>query len=68
VNWEKVFTNTEQIEIAPNNLNYLIGKNNFDDEFRFLLKENPLVDFAQKKFAPVVGTSFHYGVKISAKR
>lgn len=41
VNWEKVFTNTKQIELALNNLNYLIGKDNFDDEFRFLLKENP---------------------------
>ena len=41
VNWEKVFTNTKQIELALNNLNYLIGKDNFDDEFKFLLKENP---------------------------
>ncbi len=43
VNWEKVFTNTKQIELALNSLNYLIGKDNFDDEFRFLLKENPSV-------------------------
>jgi len=41
VNWEKVFTNTKQIEIALNNLNYLIGKDNFDDEFKFLIKETP---------------------------
>ncbi|MCK9266803.1 type II restriction endonuclease [bacterium] len=41
VNWEKVFTNTKQIEIALNNLNYLIGKDDFDKEFKFLLKENP---------------------------
>jgi len=40
VNWEKVFANTKQIEIALNNLNYLIGKDNFDKEFKFLLKEN----------------------------
>lgn len=40
MNWEKVFANTKRIEIALNNLNYLIGKDNFDDEFRFLLKEN----------------------------
>ena len=26
VNWEKVFSNTKQIEIALNNLNYLIGR------------------------------------------
>ncbi|MCX6789071.1 MAG: type II restriction endonuclease [Candidatus Gribaldobacteria bacterium] len=41
VNWEKVFGNTKKIEIALNNLNYLIGKENFDDEFRFLIKQNP---------------------------
>jgi len=43
VNWEKVFTNTKQIEIALNNLNYLIGKDDFDDEFKFLIKENPSI-------------------------
>lgn len=41
VNWEKVLHNTKQIELALNNLNYLIGKENFDKEFKFLLKENP---------------------------
>ena len=41
VNWEKVFTNTKKIELALNNLNYLIGKDDFEKEFRFLLKENP---------------------------
>ncbi len=41
VNWGKVFHNTKQIELALNNFNYLIGKDNFDKEFRFLLKENP---------------------------
>jgi type II restriction enzyme len=41
VNWEKVFKNTRDIEIALNNLNYLIGKDNFDDEFRFLLTRQP---------------------------
>ncbi len=41
VNWEKVFTNTKQIELALNTFNYLIGKDNFDEEFKFLLKENP---------------------------
>jgi type II restriction enzyme len=40
VNWEKVFGNTRKIEVALNNLNYLIGKENFDDEFRFLIKQN----------------------------
>ncbi len=41
VNWDKVFDNTKKIEIALNNLNYLVGKENFDDEFRFLVKQNP---------------------------
>lgn len=41
VNWDKVFNNTKKIEIALNNLNYLIGKEDFDSEFRFLIKENP---------------------------
>lgn len=41
VNWEKVFTNTKKIEIALNNLNYLIGKDDFDKEFKFLIKQNP---------------------------
>ncbi|MDD4352061.1 MAG: type II restriction endonuclease [Candidatus Gracilibacteria bacterium] len=43
VNWEKVFENTKRIELALNNLNYLIGKDNFDEEFRYLVKENPSV-------------------------
>ena len=43
VNWEKVFTNTKQIELTLNNLNYLIGKDDFDKEFKFLLKENPSI-------------------------
>lgn len=41
VNWEKVFKNTRNIEIALNNLNYLIGKDDFDKEFKFLVKQNP---------------------------
>ena len=41
VNWEKVFSNTKKIEIALNNLNYLIGKKDFDKEFKFLVKQNP---------------------------
>lgn len=41
VNWDKVFQNTKKIEIALNNLNYLIGKENFDEEFKLLLEHNP---------------------------
>jgi type II restriction enzyme len=40
VNWEKVFENTKKIELSLNVLNYLIGKEDFDSEFRFLLKQN----------------------------
>jgi len=43
VNWEKVFKNERKTEIALNTLNYLIGKNNFDEEFRALIKHNPEV-------------------------
>lgn len=43
VNWEKVYQNTKKIEIALNNLNYLIGKEDFDNEFRYLLRENPTI-------------------------
>jgi len=43
VNWEKVFRNTKKIEIALNNLNYLIGKKDFDREFKFLIEQNPEV-------------------------
>lgn len=43
VDWDKVFANTKQIELALHNLNYLIGKDNFDEEFKFLLQENPKI-------------------------
>lgn len=43
VNWRKVFSNTREIEITLNLLNYLIGKQNFDEEFTKLVKEHPVV-------------------------
>jgi type II restriction enzyme len=43
VNWEKVFENARKIELYLNVLNYLVGKENFDDEFRYLLRKNPEV-------------------------
>ncbi|MEX1015066.1 MAG: type II restriction endonuclease [Candidatus Paceibacterota bacterium] len=46
VNWEKVLKNTEEIEIHLNTLNYLIGKTDFDKNFRALLKENSQVSRA----------------------
>lgn len=41
VNWDKVFENIKFIEIGLNTLNYLIGKDDFDNEFKNLLRENP---------------------------
>ena len=41
VNWDKVFRNTRQIEIHLNLWNYLLGKPNFDEEFRLLLRQHP---------------------------
>lgn len=41
VNWDKVFENTKKIEISLNVLNYLIGKDDFDKEFKYLIKQNP---------------------------
>ncbi|NES82808.1 MAG: restriction endonuclease [Moorea sp. SIO2B7] len=43
VNWNKVITNFRQIEINLNLLNYLIGKENLESEFRRLLKQYPEV-------------------------
>lgn len=41
VNWDKVFRNTSAIEIELNLLNYLIGKENFEEEFRVLVRKHP---------------------------
>ncbi|MEA2086927.1 MAG: type II restriction endonuclease [Candidatus Caldatribacteriota bacterium] len=41
VNWEKVFSNTKKIEVSLNILNYLIGKDNFEEEFKYLVREHP---------------------------
>lgn len=41
VNWTKVFKNINQIEMGLNLLNYLIGKKDFDREFRALISEHP---------------------------
>lgn len=43
VNWEKIYANLRKIEIALNNLNYLIGKEDFDREFVELIKEEPKI-------------------------
>lgn len=43
VNWEKIYANLRKIEIALNNLNYLIGKEDFDREFVELIREEPKI-------------------------
>lgn len=41
VNWNKVFDNTRGIETTLNLMNYLLGKENFDDEFKYLANKYP---------------------------
>jgi hypothetical protein len=41
VNWKKVFSNSSDLEIALNKLNYLLGKDNLEDEFKKLYASNP---------------------------
>ena len=43
VNWEKVFKNTKALEVNLNIWNYLLGKENFDNEFHNLLSEHPQI-------------------------
>lgn len=43
VNWDKVYSNVRKLEINLNLLNYLIGKENFDEEFKLLIREQPQV-------------------------
>ena len=41
VNWEKVFSNKEELEIILNKLNYLLGKEDLKKEFKKLYDSNP---------------------------
>ena len=41
VNWNKVFTNSSELEIALNKLNYLLGKDDLRSEFYKLYESNP---------------------------
>ncbi len=41
VNWTKVYKNIKESEVNLNILNYLIGKDNFEEEFKFLVKKYP---------------------------
>jgi len=67
VNWSKVMGNIKNFEIDLNILNYLIGKENIEEEFKALLKLQPsisavipaLVACRQKDFQ--ILTSFEHG-------
>ena len=41
VNWDKVFSNSSEMEIILNKLNYLLGKEDLKTEFRRLYESNP---------------------------
>ncbi|KJU86228.1 Type II site-specific deoxyribonuclease [Candidatus Magnetobacterium bavaricum] len=43
VNWAKVFENVRDIEVSLNTMNYLIGKEDIEAEFAFLLKRQPAI-------------------------
>lgn len=43
VNWDKVNTNVKDVEIQLNILNYLVGKENIQDEARYLITKHPEV-------------------------
>ena len=43
VNWNKVLSNFREIEINLNLLNYLVGKNDIEGEFRIILRQYPSV-------------------------
>ncbi len=69
VNWEKVLKNTRNIEIALNKFNYLIGKDNFDEEFRYLIKQDPgLVKVIPALVVRSGNTSLFYKVLVDYKQ
>jgi len=41
VNWKKVFANKNELELILNKLNYLLGKDNLETEFKYLFRSNP---------------------------
>jgi type II restriction enzyme len=43
INWKKVIGNTKDLEVDLNILNYLIGKDNIEKEFSYLLKKHPQI-------------------------
>jgi type II restriction enzyme len=46
VNWDKVFRNTKEMEIHLNLWNYLLGKEDFDNEFDLLVSKHPEIVLA----------------------
>lgn len=46
VNWDKVFRNTRDLEIHLNVWNYLLGKDDFEGEFKSLLSKHPNIVMA----------------------
>jgi type II restriction enzyme len=43
VNWDKVMKNTRELEVNLNILNYLIGKDDFESEFKIIVRQHPSV-------------------------
>ncbi|MDU2458719.1 type II restriction endonuclease [Clostridium sp.] len=43
INWKKVYENVRELEIELNLMNYLIGKNNIEEECRYLIRKHPEV-------------------------
>lgn len=43
VDWTKVLGNAREYEVDLNTLNYLVGKENVEDELRFLLRRHPSI-------------------------
>lgn len=60
VNWEKVHGNTQDLEIDLNVMNYLIGKDDIEKEFGYLLKKHPQI----LRLIPVLLACREYNFKI----
>lgn len=43
INWAKVFGNIKDVEIDLNTLNYLVGKENIEEEFTLLIEKHPSI-------------------------
>lgn len=46
VNWDKVFRNSRELEVQLGIWNYLLGKEDFDNEFRYLVAKYPEIVMA----------------------